>query len=69
MHFCMIFAQYIDNHLKCFNENWSEVRQNGCKSDAEDYMVKFKPILKVFRLIDSKNHILNLLCFHLSDCY
>ena len=50
----MIFAQYLDNHLKYFDETWSEVRQNGYKSDAKDFMVKFKPILKIFRPIDSK---------------
>ena len=50
----MIFAQYLDNHWKDFDQTWSEVRQNGYKSVAKDFMVKFKPILKIFRPIDSK---------------
>ena len=50
----MIFGQYLDNYLKDLDETWSEVRQNGYKSDAKDSMVKSKPILKIFRPIDSK---------------
>ena len=50
----MIFGQYLDNYLKDLDETWSEVRQNGYKSVAKDSMVTFKPILKIFRPIDSK---------------
>ena len=33
----MIFAQYLDNHLKDFDATCSEVRQNGYKSDGLRY--------------------------------
>ena len=34
----MIFAQYLDNYLKDFDETWSEVRQNRYKSDGLRYL-------------------------------
>ena len=39
----MIFAQYLDNHLKDFDETWSEVRQNGYKSDGLRYSGSYQP--------------------------
>ena len=51
----MIFAQYLDNYLKDFDETCSEVRQNGYKPGAKDSVVNFKPIFKIFGPIGRKN--------------
>ena len=37
----MIFAQYLDNHLKDFDETWSEVRQND--TDSLRYSGSYQP--------------------------
>ena len=39
----MIFAQYLDNHLKDFDATCSEVRQNGYKSDGLRYSGSYQP--------------------------
>ena len=39
----MIFAQYLDKHLKDFDATCSEVRQNGYKSDGLTYSGSYQP--------------------------
>ena len=55
----MIFAQSLEKYLKDFDETCSEVRQNGYRSDAKDFVVKFKPILKIFRPMKSRPKLIN----------
>ena len=51
----MVFGHFLGNHLKYFNETWSEVRQNGPEVVAKDCRSILSTIEAIFRVKDSQN--------------
>ncbi len=53
--FWMVFGHFLGNHLKYFNETWSEVRQNGPEVVAKDCRSILSTIEAIFRVKDGQN--------------
>ena len=53
--FWMVLGHFLANHLKYFDETWSEVRQNGYEEDAKDQKPTFWAYLEIFGLKIAKN--------------
>jgi hypothetical protein len=51
----MVFRHFIGNHLKYFDETWSEVGQNGLEVVAKDCRSILSTIEAIVRVKDGQN--------------